>query len=61
MVNTEYEVRILEIDKDDVINRLKELNAKFVGEYFQKDMYIIQFLNMMENGLDLELMDVKLL
>lgn len=36
MVNTEYEVRILEIDKDDVINRLKELNAKFVGEYFQK-------------------------
>ena len=35
-MNIEYEARILEIDKDKLIKRLNELNAKFVGEFNQK-------------------------
>lgn len=35
-MNTEYEIRVLEIDKDKLIKRLNELNAKFIGEFNQK-------------------------
>ncbi len=35
-MNIEYEARILEIDKDKLIKRLKDLNARFVGEFNQK-------------------------
>ena len=32
----EYEARILDIDKDKLIKRLRDLNARFVGEFDQK-------------------------
>lgn len=35
-MNIEYEARILDIDKDKLIKRLKNLNARFVGEFNQK-------------------------
>lgn len=35
-MNTEYEIRILEIDKKAFISKLEELGAKKVGEFFQK-------------------------
>lgn len=35
-MNIEYEVRVLEIDKDNLVKRLERLGAKKVGEYFQK-------------------------
>lgn len=35
-MNIEYEARILEIDKDKLIKRLRDLNARFVGEFNQK-------------------------
>ena len=35
-MNIEYEARILDIDKDKLIKRLKDLNARFVGEFNQK-------------------------
>ena len=35
-MNIEYEARILDIDKDKLIKRLKDLNARFVGEFDQK-------------------------
>ena len=34
-MNTELEVRILDIDKDSLISKLKELDAKFIGDWFQ--------------------------
>ena len=35
-MNTEYEVRVLEIDYEKIILKLKELGAEFKGEYNQK-------------------------
>ena len=35
-MNIEYEVRVLEIDKDHLIKKLNDLGAKFKGEYNQK-------------------------
>ena len=35
-MNIEYEVRVLEIDKDKLIKKLNEIGAKFNGEYNQK-------------------------
>lgn len=35
-MNIEYEVRILEIDSDELINRLERIGAKFIGKYDQK-------------------------
>ena len=35
-MKTEYEIRILEIDKEEMIKRLENLGAKKVGEYEQK-------------------------
>lgn len=35
-MKTEYEVRVLEIDKDDLIRKLESLNATKVGEFNQK-------------------------
>lgn len=35
-MNIEYEARILDIDKDKLIKRLRDLNARFVGEFDQK-------------------------
>lgn len=35
-MNIEYEVRILEIDKDKLIAKLESLGAVFKGNYFQK-------------------------
>ncbi len=36
MMQTEFEVRILDIDKEKIVSKLKELNADFIGEFFQK-------------------------
>ncbi len=41
-MNTEYEVRILEIDKDTFINKLEELGAEKAGDFFQK-RYVYDF------------------
>ncbi len=35
-MKTEYEVRVLEIDKDELIRKLENLNATKVGEFNQK-------------------------
>lgn len=35
-MNIEYEVRILEINSDELINRLERIGAKFIGKYDQK-------------------------
>lgn len=35
-MKTEYEVRVLDIDKEKLISKLEELNAKKEGEYSQK-------------------------
>ena len=35
-MKTEYEVRVLEIDKDELIRKLESLNATKVGEFNQK-------------------------
>ena len=35
-MNIEYEVRVLEIDKEQLVNKLKELGATFKGKYEQK-------------------------
>ena len=34
-MNTEVEVRILNIDKEDLINKLEKLGAKFIGDWLQ--------------------------
>ena len=41
-MNTEYEVRILEIDKDIFIKKLENLGAEKVGDFFQK-RYVYDF------------------
>ena len=35
-MNTEYEVRILEIDKDAFIKKLEKFWAEKIGDFFQK-------------------------
>ncbi len=35
-MNIEYEIRVLEIDKEQLVNKLKELGATFKGKYEQK-------------------------
>ena len=35
-MNTEYEIRIIEIDKDYILKKLEEIGAKKIGEYNQK-------------------------
>ena len=47
-MKTEYEVRVLEIDKDELIRKLESLNATKVGEFNQK-RYEVQ-LNAMQTG-----------
>lgn len=41
-MDTEYEVRILEINKDEFIKKLEKLKATKVGEYFQR-RYVYDF------------------
>lgn len=41
-METEYEARILEVDKQELINTLKNLNATFVGEWLQR-RYVYDF------------------
>lgn len=40
-MQTEYEVRILEIDKEDIIKRLEELGATKKENLSKKDMFTI--------------------
>ena len=47
-MKTEYEIRVLEIDINKIINTLELLGAKKVGEYFQK-RYVYD-LNPVQNG-----------
>lgn len=42
-MHTEYEVRVLEIDENQIKNKLKELNAKFQWDYLQK-RYVYDFI-----------------
>ena len=37
-MNTEYEVRILEIDKASFINKLEKLGAEKVGDFFSETL-----------------------
>ena len=41
-MNTEYEVRVLEINKDEIINKLNVLNATLVEDSFQR-RYVYDF------------------
>ena len=34
-MNTEVEVRLLDIDKDDLVSKLEKNNAKFIGDWLQ--------------------------
>lgn len=34
-MNTEIEVRVLNIDKEDLISKLEDNNAKFIGDWYQ--------------------------
>ena len=47
-MNTEYEVRILEINQENIIEKLNNLNAQFKGDYLQK-RYVYDF-NPKEKG-----------
>ena len=47
-MHTEYEERVLEINKDELISKLEELGAKKVGEWFQK-RYVYDFNPIREN------------
>lgn len=60
-MNTEYEVRILEIDKDSFIKKLEKLGAEKVGDFFRNVMFMILILLLKESGLDLGLMVMKAL
>jgi len=42
MNNIEYELRVLEINKDEIINKLNELNATLVEDSFQR-RYVYDF------------------
>ena len=42
MDNIEYEVRVLEINKDEIINKLNALNAKLIEDSFQR-RYVYDF------------------
>ena len=35
-MHTEYEVRVLEINRDVIVQRLEQLNAEFQWDYLQK-------------------------
>lgn len=41
-MNTEYEIRVVEINKEEIIKKLEKLNATFIGEWFQK-RYVYDF------------------
>lgn len=47
-MKTEYEVRVLEIDKEQLVSKLEELGAKKEGEYFQR-RYVYDFIPKREN------------
>ena len=47
-MHTEIEERILEVNKDEVINKLESLGAKKVGDWFQK-RYVYDFIPKREN------------
>lgn len=42
-MNTEYEVRILNVDTEEIINKLEQLDAEFKGDYFQR-RYVYDFI-----------------
>ena len=42
MSQIEYEVRVLEINKDEIQSKLKELNATLIEDVFQK-RYVYDF------------------
>ena len=39
-MNTEYEIRVLEIDKEKLIKKLEKLGAEFKGDNEKKDMFM---------------------
>jgi adenylate cyclase class 2 len=47
-MKTEYELRVLEIDKKEIIKKLEELGAKRIGEYNQR-RYIYDFKPALDN------------
>lgn len=40
-MKTEYEIRILEINKQDIIKKLEKLGAEKKGNLSKKDMFMI--------------------
>lgn len=47
-MNTEYEIRILEVDVENLTRKLENLGAKKVGDWFQK-RYVYDFVPKREN------------
>ena len=47
-MNTEYEIRILEVDVENLTQKLENLGAKKVGDWFQK-RYVYDFVPKREN------------
>ena len=48
MGQIEYEVRVLEIDKDEIQSKLRELNAVLIEDVFQK-RYVYDFKPVLPN------------
>ena len=47
-MHTEYEIRVLEVDKDKIIDKLKSLNATFEWDKLQK-RYVYDFIPKLDN------------
>ena len=47
-MHTEYEVRVLEIDKEEIIKRLEQLGAEFQWDYVQR-RYVYDFIPKVES------------
>ena len=47
-MHTEYEVRVLEIDKEEIVRRLEQLGAEFQWDYVQR-RYVYDFIPKVES------------
>lgn len=51
-MHTEYEVRVLDIDKDKIIKKLEELGAQKIADFDYKEEFTILLQQFHINGLD---------
>lgn len=58
-MHKEYECTILEVDVNSFISKIEKMGAKKIGEFNQKDMYMILILSIKINGLGWEPMEKR--